>query len=51
LPLRQRSVLLLYFIEDFSVDQIAEITGAAPGTVKSRLYYAKKGLRKLMEEE
>lgn len=46
----QRSVLLLHFVEDFSVEQIAEITGAVPGTVKSRLHYAKRALRKLMEE-
>lgn len=51
LPPPQRSVLLLHFVEDFSIEQIAEITGAAPGTVKSRLHYAKKALRKLMEEE
>jgi RNA polymerase sigma-70 factor, ECF subfamily len=50
LPAPQRSVLLLYFIEDFSVEQIAEITGTAPGTVKSRLHYAKKAMRKRMEE-
>jgi len=51
LPPPQRSVLLLHFVEDFSLDQIAEITGAAPGTVKSRLHYAKKALRKLTEKE
>ena len=50
LPLPQRSVLLLHFIEDFPLGQIAEITGAAPGTVKSRLHYAKKALRKLLED-
>jgi RNA polymerase sigma-70 factor (ECF subfamily) len=51
LPPVQRSVLLLHFVEDFSIEQIAEITGAAAGTVKSRLHYAKKALRKLMENE
>lgn len=51
LPAPQRSVLLLHFVEDFSVEQIAEITGAVPGTVKSRLHYAKKALKKLMEEQ
>jgi RNA polymerase sigma-70 factor (ECF subfamily) len=51
LPPPQRSVLLLHFIEDFSIEQIAEITGAAPGTVKSRLHYAKKALRKLTQQE
>jgi len=51
LPLPQRSVLLLHFIEDFSLEDIAAVTGAALGTVKSRLYYAKQALRKLIEEE
>jgi len=51
LPPPQRSAVLLHFVEDFSIEQIAEITGTAPGTVKSRLHYAKKALKKLMEEE
>ena len=50
LPLPQRSVLLLHFVEDFSLEEIAGITGAALGTVKSRLHYAKRALRKLIEE-
>jgi RNA polymerase sigma-70 factor (ECF subfamily) len=50
LPLPQRSVLLLHFIEDFSLEEIAVITGTQVGTVKSRMHYAKKALRKLMEE-
>ncbi len=48
LPLPQRSVLLLYFMEDFSIEEIAGITGVSVGTVKSRLHYAKKSLRKLV---
>jgi RNA polymerase sigma-70 factor (ECF subfamily) len=51
LPPAQRSVLLLYFLEDFSVEQISEITDVALGTVKSRLHYAKRALRKIMENE
>jgi RNA polymerase sigma-70 factor, ECF subfamily len=51
LPVAQRSALLLHFVEDFSLEEIAAITGAALGTVKSRLYYAKRALKKLMEEE
>jgi RNA polymerase sigma-70 factor, ECF subfamily len=51
LPVAQRSTLLLHFVEDFSLEEIAAITGAALGTVKSRLYYAKRALKKLMEEE
>ena len=45
----QRSVVLLHFLEDFSLEEIAGITGASLGTVKSRLHYAKKALRKLIE--
>jgi RNA polymerase sigma-70 factor (ECF subfamily) len=51
LPPAQRTVLLLHFVEDFSLAEIADITGAQPGTVKSRLYYAKKSLRQLLEEK
>ena len=49
LPPPQRSVLLLHFMEDFSLEEIAGITGVSIGTVKSRLHYAKKSLRKLLE--
>ncbi len=45
-----RSVLLLHFIEEFSLEEIAEITDANPGTVKSRMHYAKRALRKILEE-
>jgi RNA polymerase sigma-70 factor (ECF subfamily) len=51
LPLPQRSVVLLHFIEDFSLEAIAAITGAELGTVKSRMHYGKKALRKLIEEQ
>lgn len=44
-----RSVVLLHFLEEFSLEQIADITGVSVGTVKSRLHYAKKELRKLLE--
>jgi RNA polymerase sigma-70 factor, ECF subfamily len=50
LPLAQRSVLLLHFVEEFSLEEIANITGTQVGTVKSRMHYAKKALRKLIEE-
>lgn len=49
LPPPHRSVLLLHFIEDFSLEEIATITGTKIGTVKSRLHYAKRALRKRIE--
>jgi RNA polymerase sigma-70 factor, ECF subfamily len=45
-----RSVLLLHFIEDFSLEEIAAITETRIGTVKSRLHYAKKSFKMLVEE-
>ena len=51
LPPPQRSVLLLHFLEDFSIEEISGITGAQLGTVKSRLHYAKRAIRKLLEEK
>jgi RNA polymerase sigma-70 factor (ECF subfamily) len=51
LPLPHRSVLLLHFVEDFSLDEIVRITATPLGTVKSRLHYAKQALRKLWEAQ
>jgi len=50
LPPPQRAVLLLHFIEAFSLEEIARITSTQLGTVKSRLHYAKRALRKLVLE-
>jgi RNA polymerase sigma-70 factor (ECF subfamily) len=49
LPLPQRSVLLLRYIEDFSLEEISRITQTQIGTVKSRLHFTRKALRKLLE--
>jgi RNA polymerase sigma-70 factor (ECF subfamily) len=50
LPPPQRAVLLLHFIEEFPLEEIGRITETNIGTVKSRLHYAKKALRRLLEE-
>ena len=50
LALPHRAVLLLYFVEDFSLEEIAGITATNLGTVKSRLHYARKAFKKLFEE-
>ena len=44
-------VLTLFFLEDLSVEEIGRVIGVPQGTVKSRLHYAKRALRKLMEKE
>lgn len=51
LPPPQRAALLLHFLEGFSIDEIAEITGSQPGTVKSRLFYGKQAIRKKLEAQ
>jgi len=39
-----RAVLLLHFLEDFPLSEIATITAVPLGTVKSRLHHAKRAL-------
>ncbi len=43
-----REVLVLFFIEEFSIAEIAKATGCPEGTVKSRLHYAKRTLRTII---
>jgi RNA polymerase sigma factor (sigma-70 family) len=49
LPLPQREALTLYFLEDLSIDDIAQVLNVPPGTVKSRLHYGKQAIRKVLE--
>ncbi len=44
-----REVLALRFLEDQSYEEIADIVGCGLGTVRSRLFYAKRALRRQME--
>ena len=44
LPEEQRQALVLYYMEDLSVPQIAEIQGKPEGTIKSRLNYGRKAV-------
>lgn len=46
LPLNQRVVVVLYYLNDLSVQDIAEILDVPVGTVKSRLHYGRRALKK-----
>ena len=48
LPAAQRSVLLLYYMNDFSQKEIASFLEIPLGTVKTRLHHARKQLKKRM---
>ncbi len=47
---KHRAVLVLYYLHEYSVQEIAEITGVPEGTVKSRLFHARKLLRQHLEQ-
>jgi RNA polymerase sigma-70 factor (ECF subfamily) len=51
LDVRHREVLVLHFLEDLSVADIAAVIGCPEGTVKSRIYYAKQALRELLRRD
>jgi RNA polymerase sigma-70 factor, ECF subfamily len=42
---RQRAVVVLHYMADWTVDDVATALGVAPGTVKSTLYDARAALR------
>lgn len=51
LPLSQRMVIALYYINDYSLQEIAEILNVPSGTVKSRLHYGRIALKNYINSE
>jgi len=47
----QKTVLLAYYYDNLKVNEIADILSLSAGTVKSRLYLARKNLQVHIEEE
>jgi RNA polymerase sigma-70 factor (ECF subfamily) len=49
LPLPQRSVIVLFYINECSLLEVSEILEIPPGTVKSRLHYARLNLKEYLD--
>lgn len=50
LPPEDRAVIHLHYYEGYSTNEIAQLLGCRPGTVRSRLSRARERLRKLLVE-
>lgn len=47
--LHHREVLILHFLEDLSLAEISKVVGCSEGTVKSRIHYAKRQMKQILE--
>jgi RNA polymerase sigma-70 factor (ECF subfamily) len=46
-----REVLTLHFLRDLSIEQMSQVLEVPSGTIKSRLHYAKRALRAILNKE
>jgi RNA polymerase sigma-70 factor, ECF subfamily len=51
LDVQHREVLVLHFLEELSLTEIASVVGCRVGTVKSRIHYAKRALHSALRGE
>jgi RNA polymerase sigma-70 factor (ECF subfamily) len=51
LDVRHREVLVLHFLEEMPIAEIGAVVGCPPGTVKSRIHYAKRALQAALRGE
>ena len=50
LPAEQRSAIMMRYFDELSVQQIADIQRTTEGTVKSRLNYGRKAIKRAVED-
>jgi len=50
LPPVQREAIVLYYVEDLGIDDVARITGRPANTIKSDLHRARAALRAVLEQ-
>lgn len=51
LSTKQRTTIILFYFNDFSIQEIAEVTSSLEAAVKSRLYVARRKLKKNLVKE
>jgi len=51
MPLVEREVLALFYLRELPLDQVAQVLEVPPGTVKSRLFRARRMLRSRLEQK
>lgn len=51
LPNKYKTAIYLYYYEDYTTDEIANILGVKDSTIRSRLSRARKRLKIILEEE
>lgn len=51
ISLAHREAMTLFFLQDLAIEEIAEVLQIPVGTVKSRLFHAKRALRAVLQKE
>ncbi|MGQ0504317.1 MAG: RNA polymerase sigma factor [Myxococcaceae bacterium] len=51
LPVEDREVLSLYYVQKRTTKEIASVMGVAPGTIMARLFRAREKIRKQMKQQ
>ena len=51
LPSKQRQVVLMHYLEETSVKEVATLLSTSPKTVEGRLYQARRALRRMLDDE
>ena len=49
LPAKQRQVVLMHYLEETSVKEVATLLSTSPKTVEGRLYQARRALRRMLD--
>ncbi len=51
LPTKQRQVVLMHYLEETSVKEVATLLSTSPKTVEGRLYQARRALRRMLDDK